>query len=131
MKHGLRVACIGKMPAGAAYVARMVLVLRRVLEAAVLDAKGKISLQDELGINCACRWERHSLLAARWLRLEMKSMTLDQRLAFSQDVAKAAESRDKAVAALKIDTDAGSILDQLYGPRAKVTELPAEGANDG
>jgi hypothetical protein len=114
--HGLRAVTLGGTPKGAAYVGRLTLALRTQLEQAVVDAKGEVSLPDACAINTACRWERHAQLATRWLRLNFDNMTLDQRLNFSREVAKASASRDAAIRELKLDRDASTIVDALYGP---------------
>lgn len=119
MQHGLcsnRVASLGGVPKGASYVGRLVGKLRRELENNVEVAKGKITLTDALVINTACRWERHAMLANRWLAKNCEKMTFDQRLNYSRDIAKAAENRDRAIGKLNLDQTPESIIGQLYAP---------------
>lgn len=124
LTHGLRASTLGSVPAGASYVGKLLHEFRRQLEAVVMGAKGEISFTDACHVNTASRHEKHALLAGRWLKLHAATMTHDQRLAYSAAVGKASESRDRAIAALKLDCDSGSVLDQLYGPR--ITDVPAE-----
>jgi hypothetical protein len=120
LQHGLRAVVLGATPTGASYVGRLVQQLRMQLEDAVVDAKGEVSLADALAINTACRWERHSLLATRWLKQGFDKLTPDQRLNHSREVAKASESRDRAIRELRLDTDSqtiiGNLKRQMYGP---------------
>src|SRR5690349_17873179 len=117
LTHGLRATVLGGTPKGAAYVCKVVNEFRRQLEAVVLDAKGAISFTDACHVSTAARWERHALLASRWLKLQAADMSHDQRLAFSRDIGKASESRDRAIAALKLDVNVANVLDSLYGPK--------------
>lgn len=128
LTHGLRASTLGSVPKGASYVGKLMHEFRRQLEAALVDAKGSISFTDACHVNTAARWERHALLAGRWLKLHAATMTHDQRLAFSRDVARASESRDRAIEALKIDINPASVLDALYAAR---TPAEPEGGNDG
>ena len=50
LQHGLR-SSLGSLPKGASYVARELKRLRLLLEAAVLAAKGKVSIDDSSAIN--------------------------------------------------------------------------------
>jgi hypothetical protein len=127
LQHGLRAVTLGGMPRGASYVGRLVLQLRTSLEQAVTEAKGEVSLTDACGINTACRWERHAMLATRWLRQGFETMTLDQRLNFSREVAKASAARDAAIRELRLSTDPQTIVQGLYGP---VTPLDGQAGND-
>jgi hypothetical protein len=75
---------------------------RRELEAAVMEARGEITLTDAAFINTAYRAERHAQLAQRWLAIEAESMEPADRLSYSREVVRASESRDKAIAALSL-----------------------------
>lgn len=112
VRHGLS---SGKLPQGAAYIARLTHELRRSIEDAVIALKGEVSLIDAATIQTAMRWERHALLAQRWLRHEAKQLDPQTRLAFSRDVARASESRDRALKALGLDrTTTQNVIDSLY-----------------
>lgn len=112
LSHGIHA---GVLPPGCGPIAKRLAKFRSVLEAAVVEAKGEIGLYDAAAINSAERWERHAQLAARWLKVEAKSLTPDQRLAFSRDVARASSERDKCLRALGLDAkpDPWSVLDSL------------------
>lgn len=122
LRHGLRAATLGKVPKGASYVGRLLTRLRKDLEAAVVEAKGELNLQDSLTVNTACRWERHALLANRWLAHNSETMTFDQRLNFSRDIARAAENRDRAVRNLGLDQNANNIIEALYSSQKPILE---------
>ena len=112
-RHGLRA---GQLPKGAAYIKRETDVLRRIIENAVADEHdGDVSLYHAALIQSTIRWERHAMLAQRWLRREAESLTLDQRLAFSRDIARASTERDKCLRELGLNTkpngDPWAILD--------------------
>ena len=64
LRHGLKA---GQLPADAKYIEWRMNDFRRQLEAAVLDAKGCVSLPDAAYVQTAMRWERHAALAQRWL----------------------------------------------------------------
>jgi len=100
VRHGL--AC-GKLPKGCEYVERRINAFRLQLEQAVMQAKGTVSIADAAAINSACKWERHGMLATRWLRQEMDNLSAADRLRFSAEIAKASDRRDKAIRALGLD----------------------------
>lgn len=79
--HGLRMTG-GRLPAGAAWIRREADDMKRRLDAAVIEAKGELSILDVATINEVAVWERHRLLAQRWLRLSCDEMSHDQRLAY-------------------------------------------------
>ena len=59
------------------------------------------------------------MLAGRWLRQSEASLTPDQRLAFSREVARASSERDKCIRLLGLDrSDSANILDALYSQPA-------------
>jgi len=114
LKHGLRTVSLGSVPAGASYVGRLTMRLRREVENAVVASKGSVDLMDSCHINTAVKWERHSLLCTLWLRKQAPTMSHDQRLAYSRAIAKASECRDKALEKLGLDQGSVSIIDALY-----------------
>lgn len=113
LKSGIRSA-IGQCPPGGAYVHRLVLAFRKALEDEVIAAKGSIGLADACAIATAARWERHALLVTRWLRVGFAELTYDQRLAYSRDIGKASESRDRAIASLQLDKNPTTVIEALY-----------------
>lgn len=100
LRHGLNA---GKLPRKLAFVENAVNAFRRRLEAIVLEVKGEVTIGDAATINSACKWERHGMLAQAWLRKEESSMTVDQRLKFSETIAKASDARDKCIRSLGLD----------------------------
>lgn len=112
MRHGLRG---GQLPKDARYIEHRLNRFRRLLEDAVLGARGEVTLTDAAAIQTCLRWERHAALAQRWLVKQGNTLKLVDRLKFSEAIAKASDSRDKALAALKLDRDAkDNIIDTLY-----------------
>ena len=106
VKHGLttyRIAVLGSMPKSMKYIQHKINKMRVNLEQQVLALKGVISLSDQASINTACRWERHSCLAQRWLRLVGDDLKPADRLNFSREIAKGSAERDKSLAALDLD----------------------------
>ncbi len=103
VKHGLTA---GALPGGCGYVAKLTLAFRQSLEAAVLKAAGQIGVYEAALIQSACRWERHALLATRWLRLEADKMDRSERLAYSKAIADASTSRDRCLKELGLSAAA-------------------------
>ena len=119
MRHGLKA---GKLPADAKYIETRLNLFRRNLEDAVIESKGAVSITDASAINTAVKWERHGCLAQRWLRVEGDKLTPTDCLRFSEAIAKASDSRDKAIRLLDLDRDLkDGIIDALY------TRSPEEG----
>jgi len=100
IRHGLTT---GSLPPGSSYVVKITNLMRISLESMVIEAKGEIGLVDAAAINTACRWERHALLAQRWLRLGFDTMEPDQRLTFSREIARASSKRDKCFRSLDLE----------------------------
>jgi hypothetical protein len=71
--------------------------LRRKLEDECIEVHGEVSLVHALAILTAMRWERHAVLAARWLRIEGGAMSASDRLNYSREIARASAARDAAV----------------------------------
>ena len=112
IRHGLT---SGNLPKGAKYIQHQMDRLRRQLEAAVIEAKGQVTLSDAAAIQSAIRWERHSALALRWLRVEGDKLKPTDRLTFSREIARASAERDKAIRELKLDRDTHQdMLKALY-----------------
>ena len=81
----------------------------------MIELCGEVGLADAAAINSAVRWERHAMLAQRWLRVDAGDMDASTRLAYSRDVAKASSERDKCIRALGLEPskriDPWSVLD--------------------
>ena len=109
---------LGSLPDSLQRVERQALAFRRLLENAVVEVHGQVSLPHALAINTAARWERHGNLCLRWLREHEATLTPEQRIGHSKAIADASTNRDKAVASLKLDRDAKeNIFAVLYGER--------------
>jgi hypothetical protein len=100
IRHGLSTS---KLPKGAIYIEKACHKFRLNLENAVLEARGEITLIDASAIDTATKWVRHEKLCARWLRLKADTLSPDNLLKFSRDMAKASTERDKAIRLLKLE----------------------------
>ena len=129
MRHGLK---SGKLPVGASYVEKIVNAFRRNLESATLEIKGEIDITDAAHINTAIKWETHGALARYWLRTQGDELNASDKLKFSEAIAKASDSRDRAITRLKLDEhDKPDVLDQLYAKQILTIEsTDIEGAQD-
>jgi hypothetical protein len=112
VRHGLR---SGSLPKGCAYVKRECDEMRRAIEEAVASLNdGDVSLYQAALIQSTMRWERHALLAQRWLRDAVEQMDHQERLAYSRDIAKASAERDKCLEKLGLGKEVKDLLDVLY-----------------
>lgn len=100
-RHGLRSS---KLPKSMLWAERRTNKFRQFVEEVVMEVKGEITLIDASSINTAVRWERHAILAAYFLNKELDSLSPDQRLSYSREVANASTQRDKCLRALGIDS---------------------------
>jgi hypothetical protein len=119
----------GKLPKGCQYIEKTVNALRRQVEAALIAAKGAISIIDAAGVNSVLKWERHGMLAAHWLRKEADNLSVMERLKFSEAIAKASDSRDRAIRSLGIDAKASDGWNDVYRlmPPADATDPATDG----
>jgi hypothetical protein len=108
-----RTLVVGKLPKGLSYVAQRLRVLRRQIEAAVLDVRGVIDFTDQHVIQTAVRWEMAAAVAQHTLAT-VADLTADQRVSFAQYIAKASTERDKSLAQLKLRRDHKDVLAALY-----------------
>lgn len=115
MRHGLK---SGQLPKDAKYIENRLNTIRRNLEDAVLECKGKISIADAGYIQTAIRWERHAALAHRWLTKQYAKLKPMEQLRFSNEVATASAKRDVAIEMLELDEEQSTVFEALY---AKVT----------
>ncbi|HWL07147.1 MAG TPA: hypothetical protein VNQ76_01925, partial [Planctomicrobium sp.] len=91
------------MPPGCAAIRRSIDQLRRQLEDACVAAHGEIGIVAAAQIQTAIRWERHAMLAQRWLRLNADALEPTERLKYSSDIARASSERDKVISALNLN----------------------------
>lgn len=110
---------LGALPRSLRRVERDAYAFRIALEEAVSLAHGRIDFAAACAVNTASRWERHALLATRWLRERGEAMDDAGRLAYSREIARASAERDKAVASLKLQPESQlTIAATLYGRTA-------------
>jgi hypothetical protein len=133
MRHGLKA---GKLPTDCQHIEIACNVLRRQLEDAVVKARGQVSLTDAATIQSALRWERHSALALRWLRIQGDKLSASDRLRFSEAIAKASDNRDRNIRMLGLDRDeADDMVRALYarpgGGALPIQALPSADAGGG
>lgn len=128
IRHGLRA---GRLPKGCAYVRRECDQLRGIVEAAVAEAHGEITILQAALVQTAIRWERHASLAQRWLRLECEKMDATTRLNYSRDIARASAERDKCLLQLGLDKRADDDIWAAFDrQRDRDTLPPAEASPD-
>ena len=104
LRHGL--TAVGQLPQGCQFVARHVNRFRRAVEDAVLGVRETITVFDAGCISTACRWEKYALLATRWLAEAYSDLSVETRMKYAADTARASEARDRALARLGIDSKA-------------------------
>ncbi len=102
LRHGLQA---GQLPRDAKYIEVRLNKFRRLVEDAVIEMKGEVSIPDAAHIQTAMRWERHAALAQRWLKQSYDELSASERLNFSREIAKASTDRDKALRGLKLGTE--------------------------
>src|SRR5580704_1541002 len=94
LKNGLR---CGKFPPGSEYLIKQVASFRKVAEAAILDARGQLGFYETSLLQTAIEHYSHGLRVRRWLRVGWNDLNLDQRLAYSREIARAFSERDKVL----------------------------------
>lgn len=99
-RHGL--SC-NELPKGCTHLELKSNVIRRNLEQAVLELKGKISLTDAAHINSAIRWERHAGVTAWHLKKNADGLSGPDFLKFSHAIARASSERDRAIRMLNLE----------------------------
>ena len=98
----------------------------------MLAARGEVGILEASGIATAVAWEKHGMLASRWLRRSYGELNHEQRLTFSREVAKAATERDRALRRLPIQpADGGdtfaSLMDKSFGPQKPAIAVESTG----
>lgn len=122
-RHGM---VLGTLPEDCDHIKRSLSRIRNALEAAVMEAKGEISIPDAASIITVLRWERHAALALRWMTKEYVMLNVDQRLTLSRDIARASSERDKALASLRLDKSQRDIWDTITLPPAPNAAEPSQ-----
>jgi len=123
----LRMA-LPRLPKGCDHVRRQVELLRHTLEGALEARSVEIGPYHAACIAACCKWQRHSALAAKWLRQRAGEMTDTDRIKYSAEVARAADSVVAHMAKLGLDrSDQSDIFDALYGPQPGALTAPGGG----
>lgn len=120
MRHGLTTGA-----APEPYVTQLGRQFRRSVEEAVIAATGSITVAAASEIQAAAEWETHRIKAKRWLREAGDKLTLEQKLVFSREAAKAASERTKHLKALCIGSPAKRSLWATLEPLARDVEASA------
>jgi hypothetical protein len=82
LRHGLTA---GGLPKGSGYITRVTSELRRAVEQATLEVRGSLGVFEAATIQTLIRWERHAMLAQRWLKRHYDELDPEQRLNFSRE----------------------------------------------
>ncbi|MGE3408720.1 MAG: hypothetical protein AB7I37_18010 [Pirellulales bacterium] len=124
-KWEARTGKIASVP-GANYVRTTLAEFRHDLEAAVLDAKGKLSVTDLALIQSAARHEGRVLLIQRWLCAAGADAPVAERIGWLKEIGAATDSRDKAIEKLALDKAKQDTLKSLYFDVAALPQLKTE-----
>ena len=96
VKHGLRMT-VGRLPRNCKWITDRVSQFRRMLERAIKERHGSLSVAHSFYVQSASRCEQNSLLAQRWLRLKGDDLTPETFMRFSNEVMRATLERDKYI----------------------------------
>lgn len=122
----VRALSMPKLPAEYSWTRAVVYAMRRYLEAAVLEVRGKVTASDYLTIQTACRLEIAARAAVRAMRKHAKDLSLEQEQDLLRRFVSYSTQRDKLLQGLGLGSATGDGLDSLlYGPQA------GEGVGDG
>lgn len=98
----------GQLPRGCSNIAKQVNVIREMLEIAVQQRHGQISVYHALLIQSCLRHEARAGMLTRWLRLVCKDgetpENLTERLAVARELSASTDSRDRCLKLLQIDS---------------------------
>lgn len=109
---------------GLQYADRRLIHLERWCMDSVTARDGECSLTLAATIDSACRWYAHALRVQHWLRHEINDLNPEQRLKYSEAIARACDNRDKHIRLLELD--AKPKLPTLEGYLEKLTVQDAE-----
>ncbi len=111
MTHGIQGSVL---PPGCSHITAQLDRFRRATQEAAIAARGELGLIELCAIQTSTSWYRHALLARRWLRIADAQMTLDQKIFFSREEARALAERDKALRQLGLDQRDNGAPTTLY-----------------
>jgi hypothetical protein len=99
-KHGLTSS---RFPPGTEYLSKELTRFKRLVNAAVLEIHGEVGFAHALLLQTAGEHHSHALRVRRWLRVGWEELSVDQVLAFSREIGRAFDARDKVLKQLGID----------------------------
>lgn len=109
---------LGRLPKGNAWIMRVAQRFANALMDAVIESGGRLDVYTLALIQTAVKWERHSMMAQKWLREHIDKMNPDTRLAYSREIARASAERDRTLRQLGLDRhDEGDVLSLLATAR--------------
>ena len=119
LRNGSRITrlALGKLPAKLSRVERRVMAYRRSLEDAVVEACGEVDTVKAHLINACCEHLQHGLICRWVLRQRLADMSVQDVLACSRSIAQAADSRNRAVDRLGLETSGTDIIKTLLYER--------------
>lgn len=121
MRHGLYSATL---PPGCGYIKRHGNEYRRFLEDQIIERHGQIGVYEAGIIQTAMEAVNHAMKCQHWLREAYDDLTWAERLAFSRDIAKHLEIRDRAVEKLKVEVMGTAADDPFALPLERLNALP-------
>lgn len=124
-KHGLRSAKLGP---GMEYIGRKASMFRKTAEAEALNLRGKLGVWEQSLLQSATQWLITALKIERLLRVFDAELTHDQRVTYSERVARACNERDKCLQKLGLDRDDGRLSTLYASPIADDTTTVSEPA---
>ncbi len=133
MRHGLR---SGSDPPGCSYISKQACEFRNSLEAKILAKTGEIDVYESSLIHTAVAWLKHGLKCRRWLKVNFKDLSADQRVTYSRESPRAFESMTRCLKLLgldvKPDSDLWSVLDASRdnGASALCDDRSTDGESD-
>ena len=92
-----------QLPAGCGAIRKVTGLLQKQIEAAIIEAKGSISISDAARVQSIIRCEQLIRLGYRWLRQNEADLSPAERVSYCSLIASNTARRDKAIDLLKID----------------------------
>jgi hypothetical protein len=100
LKNGLR---SGKFPPGTEYLSKEITRFKGLCVTAIAEIHGEVGFQQLALLQTAIEHYSHGLRVRRWLRVGWDDLTADQVLAYSREIGRAFDARDKVLKQLGID----------------------------
>jgi hypothetical protein len=110
-KHGLRTAKLGPQME---YIHRKANLFRATAEAETLSLRGKLGIWEQSLLQSAAQWLICALKIERLLRLGDAELTSDQKVNYSERIAKACNERDRCLQRLGLDAADPKFAGSLY-----------------